>query len=282
MFLLVKEMIKHIKHISQISEEFDTVICGVNGVISKGHKIKKETIDTLIKMYQSGKKIAIASNSGARVEDIFAFLKQEGIPMSIFYAIITAGEIAHYYLKKQTSDMNTYFSLSDSSPNFLAGLHYQQVDSVLMADFLLVGNTIMGYEIADCIPILDQASTVQLPMFCVGNNTSIFTDDGIKSAAGAIAEQYAMMGGRIFSFGKPDIRIAKYLTEGIDYFQTSRCLVIGDDMATDMRMGATFEAKNLLITSGIHQLKKGDVSAVNGLSKSFGLNVDYCMEELVW
>ena len=275
-------MMKQIKHISYICDEFDTVICGVNGVISKGHKINQETIDTLIKMYQSGKKIAIASNSGARVMDVFAFLKQHNVPMNIFYAIITAGEIAHYYLKKKSSEMSTYFSLSNSISNLMVGLPYQKVDSVFMADFLLVENTLNGYEISDNLPLLENALALQIPMLCVGNNTSIFTNNGVTSAAGAIAEQYAMMGGKIFSFGKPDIRIAKYLTEGLENFQTSKCLVIGDDMATDMRMGTLFGAKNLLITSGIHQLKNDILVDVNELTKNFGLSVDYYTEKLEW
>ena len=36
----------------------------------------------------------------------------------------------------------------------MTGLHYQQVDSVLMADFLLVENTLDGYEISNIISVL--------------------------------------------------------------------------------------------------------------------------------
>lgn len=90
-----------IKHISRIRDEFDTVICGVNGVFTDGQKVFPESVDALTKLYQSGKKIALASNSGLRVQNLFWHLKRCGMPMNIFYALITAGEIAHYYFKQQ-------------------------------------------------------------------------------------------------------------------------------------------------------------------------------------
>ena len=104
-------MSKIIKHISRIRDEFDTVICGVNGVICNGLNFFPESAEALIKLYQSGKKIAVASNSGMRVQDLFLLLKRHGLPMNIFYAMITAGEIAHFYLKNQTSIEQRIFLL---------------------------------------------------------------------------------------------------------------------------------------------------------------------------
>src|SRR5574344_1771010 len=107
-------MNKPIKHISRIKDDFNTVICGVNGVICDGEKVYQEPIDALIKMYQSGIKIALASNSGLRVRELFYFLKQNSVPMNIFYAIITAGEIAHFYLKNNSSLGNSYFAIAEN------------------------------------------------------------------------------------------------------------------------------------------------------------------------
>ena len=104
-----------VRHISRIRDEFDTVICGVNGVLTDGRNVFSESIDVLVKLYQSGKKIALASNSGMRVEELFLFLKRSNVPMNIFYAMITAGEIAHFYLKNQKKIGNTYYSLSDDA-----------------------------------------------------------------------------------------------------------------------------------------------------------------------
>lgn len=271
-----------IKHISRIRDEFDTVICGVNGVFTDGQKVFPESVDALTKLYQSGKKIALASNSGLRVQNLFWHLKRCGMPMNIFYALITAGEIAHYYFKQQKNAGSTYYSLVSENCCALNELDYEKVDSVLMADFLVAEQSEKGAEIAELMPTLEQAAGLNLPLLCIGNDTSVLTPQAVKTAAGAVAEQYAMIGGKIISFGKPDLRIAAYLTENLPNFDVSRCLFIGDNMATDMRLGNNFGGKNLLITSGIHQLSGDLIKQTDELSTGFGLNVDYCMEKLQW
>lgn len=271
-----------VRHISRIRDEFDTVICGVNGVLTDGRNVFSESIDVLIKLYQSGKKIALASNSGMRVEELFLFLKRNNVPMNIFYAMITAGEIAHFYLKNQKKIGNTYYSLSDENSRIIAGLDYEKVDSAVMADFLLAEQTHNGVDAGAMMPVLEQAVNLNLPLLCVGNDTMVLTENGAKQAAGMLAEQYAMIGGNIISFGKPDLHIALYLTESLEDIDASRCLFIGDNMATDMRLGTNFGGKNLLITSGVHQLKGDLVKQTDELSTGFGLNVDYCMEKLQW
>lgn len=275
-------MVKPLKHISRIRDEFDTVICSVQGVLSDGVKVYQESVDTLVKMYQSGKKIALASNSGVRAAELFVFLKQHNVPMNIFYAIITAGEIAHFYLKHNPQLGTTYYPLAENVNGAMSELPFQAVDSMVMADFVLVEMTNEGVNAEICRAKLEQALDLGLPLLCVGNNTSVVTECGVRACAGALAEQYAMMGGKIISFGKPDLRIAAYLTEELKDFDSRRCLVIGDNMATDIRMGNNFQSKNLLITDGIYQVTGSMEERVDELSTSYGLNVDYCMERLQW
>ena len=271
-----------VKHISRIRDEFDTVICGVNGVLTDGQNIFDKSADTLVKLYQSGKKIALASNSGLRAHELFAELKHGGLPMNIFYALITAGEIAHFYIKNQKNTGHTYYSLLAQDSHVLNGLDYKKADSVVFADFLIAEQSPQHIETKIMAPILEHAVNLNLPLICVGNDTSVQSSHGIKQSAGAIAEQYALMGGKIVSFGKPDLRIALYLTESLPNFDVSRCLFIGDGMATDMRLSNNFGAKSLLITSGINQLTGDLVKQTDELSTGFGLNVDYCMENLQW
>lgn len=275
-------MNKAVKHISLLREEFDIVICGVNGVITDGQNIFPESIDALVKLYQSGKKIALASNTGMRVQNLFFFLKRNGIPMNIFYAIITAGEIAHFYLKKQFKAGSTYFPIVTDQYGVAGGLPFEAVDSVVLADFLLAETTNHKIDTEKLSVLLEQALNLRLPFLCVGNDTSIVTDKGVGANVGALAEQYALMGGKIISFGKPDPHIAAYLTEELADFDASRCLFIGDNMATDMRLGNAFGGKNLLLTNGVHQLRGNLIRQTDELSTGFGLSVDYCMEKLQW
>ena len=54
-------MSQRLKYVSRIISEFDTVICGLNGVVLRGLNVDSDNLNTLIKIYQSGKKIMLAS-----------------------------------------------------------------------------------------------------------------------------------------------------------------------------------------------------------------------------
>jgi len=275
-------MDRPLRHISRIRENFDTVICGVNGVLTDGRNFFRENIETLIKLYQSGVNIALASNSGLRARDMFMLLRRGGVPMNIFYALITAGEIAHFYLKNKDGVGKSYFPLAENISGIMSGLAFSRAQTPVLSDFILAETTNEGLNAAENMPILEQALNLRLPLLCVGNDTQILTPEGVKDSVGCLAEQYAMLGGKIISFGKPDLHIVSYLTEQLADFQPERCLCIGDSMATDMRMGNHAGMRNLLLTGGVHQLVEKDMRQVEELCVGYGLNVDYCMEKLVW
>jgi len=207
-----------IKYLSRINDEFDTVICGVNGVIMQGENVYKESIDALIKLYQSGKKVMLASNSGWRVKDLYYVLKKNNVPMNIFYAMITAGEVAHFYLKNNKDLGRSYYNLFGKELSVMDGLDYSAADTPVMADFIIAENDYENTENVDNSAILEQALSLGLPFICVGNNTTLLSANGVISGVGAWAEKYAMMGGKVISFGKPDVKMAHYLSEEIADF----------------------------------------------------------------
>lgn len=276
-------MSQKLKYISRIKDEFDTVICGVNGVIMRGSQIDAAALGTLIKMYQSGKRVMLSSNLSLRVGELFGLLKSAGVPMNIFCAMITAGEIAHFYLQNASSLGRCYYNMTSLPSKMMFGLNYQETRLLDKAHFVLAETVAEGINVEAQMPVLEQALRRGLPLVCVGNNTSVVSDNGqICAGAGALAEQYALLGGKVLSFGKPDVRIAAYLTENIADFQRSRCLVIGDGMATDMRLGYNFKAQTLLLTSGVHQLSADLGTQINELQANYGLHVDYYAETLQW
>lgn len=273
-------MSQQLKYISRIKDEFDTVICGMNGVFMRGASLEPKAINALIKLYQSGKKIMLATNSGWRVNDIFHLLKNNHVPMHIFHAIISAGEIAHFYLKNNHSLGNKYYSFASSF--VMQGLNYELTEDICSADFLLAETEMGSFDDEKHTIIMQEAISRKLPLLCVGNNTSVITEKGLCNSVGTLAEQYAMQGGKIIPFGKPDKRIVAYLSENITNFDCHRCLIIGDCMATDIRMGNSVRAQTLLITNGVLQLRNPNEQQINELSQNYGLNIDYYMENLQW
>ena len=104
-------------------------------------------------------------------------------------------------------------------------------------------------------------------------------------APAAIAEQYAIMGGRIITLGKPDVALFSYCVDGL--INGDNILVIGDNVATDIKGAVLLGWDSMLISKGIHVnfLGEGyipDVAKTRELSNGFNASPDYVISNLRW
>lgn len=285
------KMIKPIVNLYKVIDNFDVVLIGFNGVISDGAFIRPETVQALFNLRKYGKKLVMVTNSSQRVSDIAAFLNRNGVPPQIFEAIVSAGEILHYFFKNRSGEYaglgSAYFQLGDvASSSVFAGLDYHAVSSLNQADFLYMGNALLGEMIENYLPQLEHAASLNIPLVCAGNDTSAFIDGQIAVAPGAVAEQYAVLGGRILTVGKPDVRILNYALDGLN-IEKERILLIGDSIPADIKGANLLGIPAMLVSKGVHVNYIGegyipDVTKTREISTNFDAYPDFVISELRW
>lgn len=286
------KLIKPIVSISKIIENYDAVICGFNGVLSKGNGINFDAMSALEKCAQNGKKVAILSNSPLRVRDLVEQLNDSGLNLSFLETVITAGEVAHYCLKNLKEfnlPGNKYYNLGSprSAAAIFDGLKYQEVAALENADFIFVAELrAENNQVDDYATELGHACTLGLPMLCIGNDISTYQKGEICIGGAALAEQYAVLGSKIITLGKPSQKILSYATEcfGKD---VKKILFIGDNFATDIKSGEALGADTLLISKGVHVHSLGegyipDVEKARKLAVHFNVFPDYVGSGLRW
>ena len=288
------KMIRPIVNTAKIIEDFDAVIVGFSGVLSDGAVIRKEAVDALINMKKNGKKIVLCSNTVLRVSQLCDLFVENKVPLKLFDAIITAGEILHYKLKNRSGDLEhigqKYYRLgSGKNTAVFANLDYQAVNSLPEADFMFMDSVAAEDDTIDrYMPLLEQAAGMGIPFVIAGNDTSSFKDGKICLAPGALAEQYAVLGGRIITVGKPDPLIMAYCMEVLPIeTPKERILVIGDNLATDIKGANLAGFGSLLVTKGVHVnfLGEGyisDVAKTRELASNLDGYPDYIISNLRW
>ncbi len=285
------KMIKPIVNLSKTADNYDTFVLGFNGVLHEGGAVLPAAADALRNLTAHGKKIILLTNAALRIASVVDWLVSNGINPQIFSCIMSAGEILHYKLKGACGNYgalgNSYYHLgSTADKGVFAGLDFIPVADISAAHFLYmdtvadVNDTIDTYR-----PVLEQAAALGLPFVCAGNDTSCFKDGKICLAPGALAEQYAVIGGRIITLGKPDANIFRYCLDGIA--DPGSILVIGDNVATDIKGAALLGWDSVLISKGVHVnfLGEGyipDVAKTRELSNSYDASPDYVISNLRW
>lgn len=287
------KMIKPIVNISKVIDAYDTVIVGFHGVLYDGKNFKSEAVEALLHMKKLKLRIVLLSNTDMRVEQIMGLLHQNKIPVMIFDAIVSVGEILHYKLKLQDNDFSglgtSYYVVgSDHNLGVFSGLELQRVDNLAKADFLYMGSCTKESDLIDnYLPVLEHAASLSIPLVCAGNDTSSYKNGDICLASGAIAEQYAVLGGRILTIGKPDVKLFAYALDGIPNLDKAKTLMIGDNITTDVKGANLFGIDAALVSKGVHInfLGEGyipDVAKTRELATNFDAYPDYIISNLRW
>ncbi len=285
------KMIKPIVNISKIADDYDTFVFGFNGVLSDGARIMSDVANCLKNLASLNKKIVIVSNSHLRVAEVVSFLQDNGVSVDIFSNIVTAGEILHYKLKNPQHEYSAighkYYHLgAKDGKGIFAGLPFEETNSIETAHFLYMSAVSSADDSIDKYrPLLEQAVSFGLPFVCAGNDTSCFSAGKLCLASGAIAETYAILGGRIITLGKPDVRIIQYALEGIS--DIGRVVVIGDNVATDIKSATLLGYDSILISKGRHVnfLGEGyipDVAKTRELSNNYDVSPNCVISAMRW
>lgn len=285
------KMIKPIVNIAKIADDYDTFILGFDGVLSEGNGILPDAATCLNNLFERHKQVILLSNTSQRVIQLAETLQQGGVSPSRFACVMTSGEVLHYMLKSHSEAYaalgNVYYHIGDnSSKGVFYGLDYSVTADIEKAHFIYmsevsdIGDTIDTYR-----PLLEQAANLGMPFVCAGNDTSCFKNGKICLAPGALAEQYAIMGGRIITLGKPDVRMFRYCTDSLP--DIGRVIVIGDNVATDIKAATALEYDSVLISKGIHvnYLGEGyipDVAKTRELSNNYDSSPNFVISNLRW
>ena len=285
------KFIKPIVGISKIIDTFDNVICGFNGVISKGDNVNVEALNALSKCIEAQKNVVILSNSYLRVKNLSEIISQ-GDSKLIYKikAMITVGEILHYLLKnpiKLGLKGKKYYNIgSKQSAVLFSGLDYYEVSNMADADFVFMGEVKNQTDMVEMYTNeLEYASSLGLDFLCVGNDTATYCNGEVCLGSGAVAEQYALLGGNVITIGKPHKNMVEYANECFN--NGGKTLVIGDSFTTDIKSAKYLDADTLLISKGIHVnfLGEGyipDVEKTRGMAQEYELYPDYVISGLRW
>ena len=286
------KFIKPIVGISKIIDGYDGVVCGFNGVLSKGENINVEALQALQKIAQSGKEVVVLSNSYLRIRELADIIESgaSGV-LGGFKAIITAGELLHYMLKnpnKMGVSGNRYYNLGEGAATSLfAGLNFVETKDISKADFIFMGNVKENDDtIEKYTDKLEYAASLGLVFLCVGNDVATYKNGEICLGSGAVAEQYALLGGRVITLGKPNELVLQYAKECFSA-NLSNILFVGDSFSTDMKSANILNADMVLISKGIHVnfLGEGyipDIEKTRNMAQDYEIYPDYVMSGLRW
>ena len=282
--------------IGEIAERYDGYILDLWGVLHDGSAPFPGVLDCLTRLKRAGKRLVILSNAPRRVQLVEQRVAEIGIPRALYDHLMCSGEETWQHLKRRDDPFYAalgrvcYHIGPPRDDNMMADLGLRRVEDVAEADFILNtgpwgwDQTAEKYE-----SILQDGRARDLPMVCANPDLVVMMSGRRAICAGALAQRYEALGGRVRWHGKPFPSIYATCFGLMDIADKSRILAVGDSLRTDIAGAAAAGIASVLIIGGIHGEELGatpgqlpDPARLEEALIASGQRPTYAMAHLTW
>ncbi|MCO5145191.1 MAG: TIGR01459 family HAD-type hydrolase [Aquamicrobium sp.] len=257
-------MAKMIETLAQIGEGYAVVLCDVWGVLHNGMRAFPDAVAALRAARARGQAVVLVTNSPrprAGVADQLALLD---VPTDCYDAIVSSGDVTRRLIE---NGPRRVFHLGPDRDLAL----YDGIDVELTEEFEAQGVVCTGMFDDDETPedyaeMLERFRARNLPFICANPDIVVERGDELIWCAGALARDYARLGGRTEIAGKPHRPIYEAALAAASEIlgreaARSEALAIGDGILTDIKGAADNGIDVLFVSGGIHAGEYGPAHA---------------------
>src|SRR3954454_785268 len=259
------------------------------GVVHNGLESFPEACEALHHFRRQGGTVILITNAPRPADSVQRQLRKLGVADEVYSAIVSSGDLTRHYVAEHPG--GKVFWLGPERDNSIhrgldVALSPLEEASYIICTGLYDDET----ETAeDYRPMLLRARERKLPLICANPDIVVERGDRLIYCAGAIAELYRELGGKVIFYGKPHRPIYERAMMLAAQHRghaapLDRVLAIGDSVRTDLAGAHGFGIECLFVTRGIHAEEFEGVDRLDpaSLKELFGRPPRALTRELRW
>jgi HAD superfamily hydrolase (TIGR01459 family) len=245
--------------LGEIALAYDGFILDLWGVLHDGAKPFPGVVDGLTRLKRAGKAVAVLSNAPRRATFVEKRMNQIGIPPGLYDHVHSSGEETWQHLVRRDEPFyaalgrRCYHIGPERDDNMVAGTDLRRVAAIDEAEFILnTGPSGWDETVEQYDPLLQRALARALPMVCANPDLVVIHGGRRSICAGAVAQRYEALGGRVRWHGKPHPSVYAACLALLGIADRRRILAVGDSLRTDIAGANAAGIDSVLVTGGIH------------------------------
>lgn len=256
------EPIKLIESLADIDTAYAVILCDVWGVIHNGERSFPAAGAALAAARARGLVVILVTNAPRPAPPIVRQIGMLGVPREAWDRVVTSGDVTRDLVRQGPRRI---FHIGPEKDLIL----YEGLDVEIVEEFEAAGVVCTGFfddrteTPADYAELLRRLRARDLPFVCANPDIIVERGDTVIWCAGALARDYAQLGGRTLIAGKPHRPIydaalaaaAELLGRPVDRREV---LAIGDGILTDVKGAEGYGIDVLYVSGGIHARDYGD------------------------
>jgi HAD superfamily hydrolase (TIGR01459 family) len=288
--------VRMIQSLADIAPRYDAVICDVWGVVHNGRTAYEAAGAALVEFRRTRGAVLMLSNAPRPGADVVRLLGSVyGVRPDAYDAVLTSGDATRTELISRATThapVLIHHIGPERDHPLIDGLQIRRVP-LEQAELILCSGPFNDETEtpADYRATFERAIAQKLAMICANPDLMVERGPKLIYCAGALAQLYEEMGGKVIYFGKPHRPIYELAARRLNEIKgkeiaPSKILAIGDGLHTDIKGANEFGIDILLVTAGLHVAEFGsnaeepDPRRIAEVLQSKGLTVTAAMPRL--
>ncbi len=265
----------------------DAWICDIWGVLHNGVAPFLPAAEAARTFRAQGGIVCLLSNAPRPHGSVIAQMTQIGVPTDAYDFVVTSGDLTRRLIAER-SDKRMFHLGPPKDMAIFAGLDVEFIGPERAEFVICSGYYNDDVETPDDYKdMLANLKANDALMVCANPDIFVERGDRLVYCAGALAEAYERIGGRVIYAGKPHLPAYLMAMEAIERLKgyavaKDRILAIGDGMRTDIAGAANFGVRSLFIASALHSKGPLNAAALAELFADNAVRPMGAMDGLVW
>jgi HAD superfamily hydrolase (TIGR01459 family) len=245
-----------IEALDEVAPRYAALLCDVWGVIHNGVSAFGPAVEALRRMRQRGVAVILVTNAPRPAADVIVQLKTLGVSEDAWDRVVTSGDVTRELIAAGPSRI--YHLGPERDLGIYEGLPVEHVEEFEAAAVVCTGLFDDRTETPeDYAAALRRFRSRDLPFICANPDIVVERGDSFVWCAGALARDYAQLGGRTLIAGKPHRPIYEAALAAASSMLGRQVgagdvLAIGDGILTDVKGAEDNGIDILYVSGGIH------------------------------
>ncbi len=258
----MSELPETISTLDALSGRYAALLCDVWGVVHNGETHFPAAATALARARAAGLAVVLITNSPRRSRDVVAQMRAIGVPDDAYDRVVTSGDVTRGLIAE--GPRRIFHLGPERDANLFDGLEVEPVEEFEAQGVVCTG--LFDDEVEtpdDYAELLSRLRARDLPFICANPDVVVERGERLIWCAGALARDYAQMGGRTLIAGKPHAPIYRAALQAAAELlgrtpERAEVLAIGDGMMTDVKGAADNGFDVLYVSGGIHARDYGE------------------------
>ena len=282
-----RQPIPILSSIAGLAERADAWIVDIWGVLHNGVAAFAPATAACRQFRDGGGTVVLVSNAPRPNPSIIQQLDGLGVPRAAYDAIVTSGDVTRGLIGELAGKPIFHLGPPRDLPLF-EGLDTDLVKPKAARAIVCTGLNDDRTETPETYrTLLTGLHNRGVPMVCANPDLKVERGNQVVYCAGALAELYGAMGGKVTYAGKPYLPIYDQAFATIARLRgrevaKARILAIGDGVKTDLAGAHAAGLESVFVASGIHVGSALDQAALNRLFADVPFRPIAALDRLAW